>query len=249
MRRRNDPTTVTTVPDPATTADLIAVAQGTTPGTQTSLPNVPMEDRSSIKSPDAAAGPAAPAGTTGYQLPRMPKSYERIVTTVFDMPDPHEEFSRLRQELELNAVKPSNANYGDLVDALDQAEKNAQRAVELVANFNLAHEAFIMDELAISGPLRERAKGALEKEKREEFERAKAELGSKAPGGKQITEADVAAAVASMFPDEARALAQRVAEGKGALLSVKSLADRWAERAKDLRAMVSTTRAASSSSH
>lgn len=175
----------------------------------------------------------------------MPDSYERIVTTVFDMPDPHEEFRRLREDLELSAIRPSAASYGAVVDALDQAEKNAQRAVELVANFELAHEAFLMDELAISGPLRERAKAQLEKEKREEFERLKAEVGSKASTGKQITEADVLAAVASMFPDEARVLASRKAEGKGALDSVKSLAFRWAERARDLRAMVQTVRNAS----
>lgn len=248
MRRRNDPTTAAEAPArplafPAAEVDARAkeleAERATAKSGQATLPNVGMEDRSSMNV-------AAPGK---FKPPRMPQSYERIVTTVFDLPDPHEAFTLLRQELELSVVRPSNATYGDIVDALDQAEKNAQRAVELVANFNLAHEAFEMDELAMSGSYREQAKARLEADKRTEFEANKATMGSKASSGKQITEDDVRGAVASMFPDEARVLATRRAEAKGALLAVKSLADRWAERAKDLRVMVQTTRAASSSSH
>jgi hypothetical protein len=172
----------------------------------------------------------------------MPGPYERIVTTVFDLPEPHQEFERLRTELQLTDVRASSASYGQVVDALDQAEKNAQSAVELKVNFEAVQKAFEMDALVISGPLRERAKETLEQEKRDEFEKQKAVHGSKAPTGKQITEADVEACLASMFPDEARVLAQRGAEAKGALEATKSLAERWAERARDLRMMVSTVR-------
>jgi hypothetical protein len=101
-----------------------------------------------------------------------------------------------------------------------------------------------MDTLAISGPLRERARNQLEKEKREEYEKLKEQLGSKAPTGKQITEGDVAAAVASMFPDEARELEMNRTKTKGALEACRSLAARWAERARDLRVMVGTVRSA-----
>lgn len=172
----------------------------------------------------------------------MAEGYERIVASVFDMPEPHEEYQRLRTELDLGAVRPSRADYGTVVDALDRAEQNAQRAVELLVNFELAHEAFEMDALVVSGPLREAATQRLEEEKRESFELAKKEMGSKAPSGKQITEADVAAAVASMFPDEWRDVSLRRTEVKGALDAAKSLATRWQERARDLRAMVSTVR-------
>lgn len=228
MRGASDPANVTKPePPPATKAEV---------SKQPALPNVPMEDRSSMKAPEAPPLPG------GFKPPRMPAPYERIVTTVFDMPAPHDEFVRLRQELELQSVKASQASYGIVVDALDRAELNAQQAVELVVNFELVTAAFEQDTLAISGPLRERAREQLEKEKREEYEKLKAEIGSKAPTGKQITDGDVKAAVASMFPDEARILAQREAEGKGALDAAKSLAARWAERARDLRAMVSTVR-------
>jgi hypothetical protein len=172
----------------------------------------------------------------------MPPPYERIVTSVFDMPDPDQEFKKLREELELSKVRPSQASYGVVVDALDVAEINAQRAVELVVNFELVTSAFEEDILAVSGPLRERAKEQLEKEKLEAYEQAKAQIGSKAPTGKQITNDDITAAVSSMFPDEARAVAHRKAQAKGALEAAKSLAERWKERARDLRAMVSTTR-------
>lgn len=177
-----------------------------------------------------------------FAAPRLPEPYGRIVTTVFDMPDPFEEFTRLRDELSFSAVKPSRADYGTVVDALDDAEKNAHRAVELVVNFEAVAAAFEMDAVALSGPMREQAKARLEQEKRDEFEKAKAELGSKAPTGKQITEADVLAAVASMFPDDARELAISREKTKGALEAARSLAARWAERARDLRVMVGTVR-------
>lgn len=233
MRRRNDPTN----PQPSLPVD----------PQPTPAPGV--VDRSTTQAATPPAAPEPPKApkfqTTPYGEfvpPRMPGPYERIVTTVFDMPDPHEEFQRLRNELQLTDVRASSASYGQVVDALDQAEKNAQRAVELKVNFEATQKAFEMDALAISGPLRERAKEALEQEKRDEFQKMKDLLGSKAPTGKQITEADVAACMASMFPDEARILAQREAEAKGSLEATKSLADRWAERARDLRMMVGTVR-------
>jgi hypothetical protein len=197
-----------------------------------------MEDRSSI------AKAAPPPDRGGFDVPRMPASYERIVTSVFDLPDPHASFRQLRDDLELSEVRPSRASYGVVVDALDAAELNAQKAVELVVNFKLVVAAFEEDALAISGPLREQVKAQLEKEKREQYEADKERMGAKAPTGKQITNDDIAAALAGMFPDEARALSQRRAEASGALEAAKSLAERWSERARDLRAMVSTTRGA-----
>lgn len=244
MRRRNDPTAVTQAPPPLP-HDAAKVVESVARSVDQVFKDAAkaMEDRSSIAKPATDPG-FVMTSLPGFEPPKMPPSFERIVTTVFDVPEPDKEFARLRLELEMTQIKPSRADYGTIVDSLDQAEKNAQAAVELVANFELAYEAFCIDELAMSGAYRERAKAELDKQRQEEFLKSKEAMGSKASAGKQITEADVAAAVASMFPDEARILAERRAQAKGARDSVRSLAERWAERAKDLRAMVSTTRAA-----
>lgn len=206
-------------------------------------PSPPQQAALPLQQPAPAPALHPPDVVGGTTMPALPPPYQRIVTHVFDMPAPDEQFLRLRQELDLGTIKPSNASYGDVVDALDQAEKNAQAAVELLANFKVALAAFEMDALATRGPLRERAKERLAEIRREEFEANKAQMGSKASAGKQITEADVDAALASMFPDEARELDIRRAQAKGACDSAESLVYRWAERARDLREMVRTIRA------
>jgi hypothetical protein len=149
MRRRTDP---------VGTAAASTSAQQTLPAT---------EARASVETPqEPKASPLKAVPRPTAATPRLPEPYGRIVTTVFDMPDPYAEFEHLRADLEFSKVEPSRADYGTVIDALDDAEKNAHRAVELVVNFEAVSAAFEMDTLAISGPLRERARSQLEKENR-----------------------------------------------------------------------------------
>jgi hypothetical protein len=178
--------------------------------------------------PEAApepARPTAPSPGPGYLAP----GYSRIVKTVFDVPDPSEVFDRLRKELSLG-MQASRADYGTTIDALDRAESNAQEAAELAINAKLAHELYLADQVALRGALREQALARLQAEKAE-GKRSKA-----------ITNDDIDGAIASMFPDEYRAQSQRDAEARGMLAATESLAERWRERARDLRAHVQTVR-------
>jgi hypothetical protein len=140
-----------------------------------------------------------------------------------------EVFRRLRGSLELD-VRASGANYGVLLDKLDQAERNAQEAVELLVNAQLAAEVLEIDVSALRAPMRQGARERLQQERK--------------TGDKPITEGDVSAAIISLYPDEVRDLAVREAKAKGMTESIRSLAERWKERARDLRVMVQTARGA-----
>ena len=183
--------------------------------------------------PKSSSTPAEPPddGNPGfhddYNPPSLPPNYDKIVRTVFTMPEPHEVHARLRKGLQMS-MRPSRADYGIIVDALDEAESNAQDAVDLLVNAELVLELFEIDARVIEASLRKRA-----------VERMKAE---REKGDKPHTEADVKAAIATLFPDEHRDLERRRAEAKGGIDSVRSLADRWREKVRDLRAMTQATR-------
>lgn len=189
---------------------------------QPELPLIPADVE-----PPAVDKPAAPFAAQA--MPSMGAGYERIITKIFDVGDPEALYEVLREGLQ-SAVRPSASDYGTIVDDLDTAERNAQCAVELLVNAQLAYEIFDLDAQEINGALRDRARQQLEGEK---------EAGDRK---KSITEADVNGAVVGMFPDEARELAGRRERAKGAVEVMRSLANRWQERARDLRVMTQTAR-------
>ena len=170
---------------------------------------------------------------TKAEIAKLPKptmgTFDPIVRTVFSLGDPGPIFTRLREELGLG-MKASRADYGTQVDALDLAERNAQEAVELLVNAQVKLELYEIDAGVIVAALRQRAIDDLE--------------ATKTKGGKSITEGDVKARMATMFPDEWREVEGGTARAKGGVEVVRSLSERWKERARDLRTMVQTARGA-----
>lgn len=152
-------------------------------------------------------------------------AFDRIVRAIFDVPDPHAVFAELRAGLD--NLRPSRSDYGTLADELGSAEDKAQRAVELQVNAEVALEEFEIDCLVTIGALKARAREQLHAE------------GTKAP-----TETLLKETAATMHADEWRDVQRRQAQMKGAVEAMRSLAERWKERVRDLRAFVSTARGA-----
>jgi hypothetical protein len=159
----------------------------------------------------------------------MGDGYDRIVDTLFDLPDPHEEYLAVKQSLKLG-TRASRADYGTLIDALDVSEDMAERAFALLVNAKVARDAYDIDARAIEAGMRDQANAALQAEK-------DAKTRSKA-----ITDADVTAYMAAKFPDEWRDIEARRGKARRTVSYLEDLAKRAGERARDLRQMVARAR-------
>lgn len=153
---------------------------------------------------------------------------DRIVTKIFSLEDPMAVYEDVRASLRMG--RASGASYGQLVDALDEAEENAMRAMELLVNTKDAHDGFEIDAKIIAGSLRERAVQELEDRK--------------AAGTlkKAITNDDVEAVMAANYPDEWQELEHKRGKARRTIDLLAALHEASRERAKDLRAMVSKFR-------
>lgn len=156
-------------------------------------------------------------------------THARIVDALFDLPDPMAEYLAIKASLTFGG-RASSLSYGQLVDALDDAQSVAERASRLLASAKVTHDAFEMDAQVIEGALREQAVADLQQQKAE-GKRSKA-----------ITNDDIAAVMAAAFPDEYRDLQSRRSKAKRTVLAIEQLYDRACARAGDLRAMVQRTR-------
>lgn len=155
----------------------------------------------------------------------MGNGFQRVVTHLFDFQgDPMETYERVRESLRLG-TRASQASYGTLVDALDQAEEMASTAMELLINAKVTHDAFEIDSKIVKGALWEQATQALEAEKAA-GERKKA-----------IVIADVEAWMASNHPDEWRALEVKAGQARRMVAMLEDLAERTRQRAGHLRVM------------
>lgn len=156
-------------------------------------------------------------------------THARIVDALFDLPDPMEEYLAIKASLSFGG-RASSLSYGQLVDALDDAQSMAERASRLLASAKITHDAFNLDAEVIRGALREQAIDDLQQQKAE-GKRSKA-----------ITKDDVAGVMAIAFPDEYRDLEMRSNKAKRMVTAIEHLYDRACARAGDLRAMVQRTR-------
>lgn len=180
--------------------------------------------------PPSVPPPAKPSKNLPFdgKPPVLPDGYESIVTHVFELPDPELVYSDVINGIK--AVKASKCSMSELMDALDSAQSNALAARKLLVNMKLTVTAVSMDTNVLMSAMRDQASAALEREK-------EAGLRKKA-----ITEADVQAQVATMFPDEWKAVQDRDAKSKQSVAFLEDLCERAVERARDLRAIVASSR-------
>lgn len=158
------------------------------------------------------------------------RGVDRIVRTIFDLPEPHEEFEALRWQIR-NDGRITAMSHGELVDALGQSLDIAQRAAELLAVYKAEADDFEITSAQQLGSYEEQAQQSLAAAKeRGEY------------NGRFSME-DVKKHAAKMFPTDYRAISRTQSEVKRGVDAVESLYDRCVDRVRNLRAIVSTSRA------
>jgi hypothetical protein len=211
--------------------DKAAALAGTPVGETATLPGMgDVEDEVEVED-DRRAQQQQARRATATQDPAelsMGVGYDRIVATLFDMPDPHEAYLRVKLSLRLG-VKASRADYGTLVDALDEAQEMADQAYDLFVNAKVAADSYDIDAQMIESGMREQAMAAL----MDEYQAKKR---------KSPTNDDVTAWMAAQFPDEWRDVQARRGRARRMIAKLENLSQRAHERARDLRQMVASSR-------
>lgn len=224
-QRTAAPKPTSTPPPPVVERD----AKPEKPETQLRLPEVPASAEKLGDLPEERRPPPpVPEGEL-----EMGMGTARIVRSVFDLPDVWTEYQELRASLK-SEQRASAMSSGRLLDELDGAGDRSQRGAELLAVVKAAHDDFEMLANISTAGMHDRAVEALLADNDERKAEKKAV--------KRVNKDDVAATIATMFPDEWADLSQKRSRSKRAVAVVESLADRLQERQRDLRAMVQAKR-------
>lgn len=173
--------------------------------------------------------PRAPypfADSASRRQVRTDPHMSRIFETLFEV-DIWEDFKRLKSALR---VGEKHRDYATLMKALDDAEDNARLAHSLFVNAKLITERFEADALLIEAGMRKEANGALQAEKAE------------GKRSKSITDADVVAQCATMYPDEWSRLQVERRQHKLTVSHLEHLVTCWTSRCRSLQTMVSKVR-------
>ena len=173
-----------------------------------------------VTSPNAAP-PAAPSAT-GLPVPQMGAGYERITERVFDLPDPDGLFNELMDEIEIKEALTPEV----LKAAANRCEKRAIDAHQLYVCAKVEHDRYEAQMARVTGAMREAATAELQQEK---------------DGGKRaktITNADVEARAAHMFPDEWTDAITRESRAKRMIDQLERISTSWQFRSKTIAAIL-----------
>lgn len=159
--------------------------------------------------------------------------FETIIDSVFTF-DPEAAYEEVIAGLTLSG-KASATSYGELVDALDVAEDNARKALQLVAKAKVTCARFITDSDILRAELHQQATSEL---------LAKFEDPSDRTVTKKPTVADIEAYKITTYYDEWADLESKTQEAKRTVDYLEGLASLTSQRARDLRQMVAGSRGA-----
>ncbi len=158
-------------------------------------------------------------------IPHQGAGFQRITERIFDLPNSNDEYSLLEAALSLGTQ-----DFDSVAQALDRAEDHARRAHRLYVAARLDYERFLADAEVIEAAIRTEAASELQAEK---------DSGSRT---KQITDADVRAKSAALFPDEWRDLAEKKVQAKLAVEHLERFADLWVSRCRSLGGLLASKR-------
>lgn len=159
--------------------------------------------------------------------PHLSADFERIVERVFDLPDPLAQYDRLESALKLGDAR---TDHGSIQKALDEAEDNARMAHKLWCNAKVEEVAFEKEFEVLQAPWLAEAHAKLQDEK------------DKGSRNKAITDGDVRAKAAELFPDEYRGSEVRKARVKYMVKQTEKLTELWTQRCSTLQTMQSNRR-------
>jgi hypothetical protein len=152
--------------------------------------------------------------------------YRRIIETMV-VDDPEETYKKLHKALTIGADR---TEYGMVLKHLDEAEGHYREAFSLSVTADLAYREWELDNEVVFSAAVKAATEQLQHEK---------ERGQR---NKQITDADVQARIAVMYPDEWREVEKKRARMKGMRDSIRNLVEVWASRCRSLQTMASKLR-------
>lgn len=197
-----------------------------------------------VEEPEVAAPPGSatraadelpPLGALAGKRDELPPTYARIVRRLLTV-DVEDAFEKVTAGLRRGTQKAHRAEYGDLVDELDEASELTLLAHQLAASAAVTVARYEADLEVLQSDMRAQAKSALNRE------RAESEGDKKAPKPKQVTDADVVSRMAGSYPAEFRRLETLLAEAKAAQKFIVALPEQWAARRREVEARVRTVR-------
>lgn len=153
--------------------------------------------------------------------------FQQIVEKIFDAGDPLEEYERLEKELVLGDQR---SEYGAVRQSLDRAEDNARLAHKLYLAARAERKAWEADHAVTWASMRQEAQISLEAEKECKVRT------------KQITDADLEARQAILYPDEYKHGKTKAEKMKGMEDHIEHLKACWMSRCASLRCMLETMR-------
>jgi phage baseplate assembly protein W len=198
-----------------------------------------------VEEPEAASPPASatraaddlpPLGALAGKRDELPATYARIVRRLLSV-DVEDAFEKVTAGLRRGTQKAHRAEYGDLVDELDEASELTLLAHQLAASAAVTVARYEADLEVLQSDMRAQAKAALNRERDEAGGGDK-----KAPKPKQVTDADVVSRMAGSYPAEFRRLETLLAEAKAAQKFIVALPEQWAARRREIEARVRTVR-------
>ena len=158
---------------------------------------------------------------------RMGGGLDDIVDNLFDY-DVKADYATIMKALTLD-MKASKSDYGSLVDALDDAESNVHKALQILANAKVSHKSYNAEADTIEASLREAAIEILEREVTEGTRQ------------KRYTKDDIQSVMVANYHDEYRDLEIGRAKVSATTDYIEGLARTIQERARDLRQMVAAS--------
>lgn len=146
---------------------------------------------------------------------------ERLVERTF-VDDPEKVYERLESSLK---VGEKRSDRGTLLRELDEAESNARDAFKLWRTAQLVVKQWEHENQVVNSAMRSEATRALEAEKKNGLRT------------KQVTDADVEAMVAAMYPEEHKAQQARRLKVHSLERNCENLNELWSSRCRTLAVM------------
>lgn len=178
------------------------------------------------KDPEAPADPTAWASANAAREKIAGAGFRAIVETIFIV-DPKAEYDRLEKEM---AIGDKRTDYGTVMQHLDEAETNMRRANRLWQTAIVERKRWELDNEVLFAAMRSEATRSLQSEK-DEGKRNKA-----------ITDADIAARIATLFPKDYLDQEVKRAKMKAMVDSLEGLQDAWSSRCRSLQTIASKLR-------
>lgn len=198
--------------------------RGDAPATETSADPETFAEAARLDAPSGVEFDRARPG----RMREPPPGMQRVVETIF-VDDVASTYDRLEVELRGDERRSEHAF---LKARADRAAENYFLAHRLMATAKLERTAFEVENQVVFGAAREAARKSL----LDEADRKKAAKEST----KAVTDADVDARAATMFPDAFTAYEKAKRKLELAVRALEALAEAWQIRARMLSAMIAT---------